>query len=187
MTATPEMLERARRDPLYPVAKSLKALFYGTQRTWENQPDEDLIVQLIRGMLFPAVGDDHSDLPWFVQKRGDTPSHPYIVAVTADPDYHSNVPSMMITRGETTGGTGWPAIGVGGIPWEEAEGNARLIVAAVNERWVLRAGRALLLEETKRLRAMLRRFMEVIDAGDDLSNADVYGTEHTQARALLED
>lgn len=70
----------------------------------------------------------HTPGPWSV--NGDGAIRPYIVAVTADPHYHGNTRRFTVAAGEQTGGQGWPALGCGGIPHEEAEGNARLIAAA---------------------------------------------------------
>lgn len=75
----------------------------------------------------------HTPEPWYLYDFGPDPKPgPYIVAMTVDDSGPAR--GYTITCGEynPSGGTYWPAEGVGGRSDEEARANARRIVACVN-------------------------------------------------------
>ncbi len=68
---------------------------------------------------------------------------------------------------------------------EQEHANAELIVLAVNERAGLLAEVAALRVQNFMLLSALGRLVEIVDSGEDLTNADFFGTEMNQARAAL--
>lgn len=70
---------------------------------------------------------NYTDGPWDVADDPNTPTRPYIVAVTQK---NGNIQGCTVAAGNPTGGTNWPDIGKAGIPMSEVKANTRLIAAA---------------------------------------------------------